>query len=187
VDAAVQNACSFSPTSGHVATASGGAGISSVFSGRHDDEGDAEEGQDRRRKPLLAAELVSDELLHRVQRDGENQGPHHQRQERRKDLIAKHDQRQDEAGADEQVHLRGRFGSRRFAIKFVLRGHGCDSNGRGRNRTRPFAPTFCDATFDCNRLAPSCRRFPAGSRPAYIGRRSVIPTWRYGGCDWHSD
>ena len=32
VDAADQSACSFSPTTGHVATASGGAGISSAFS-----------------------------------------------------------------------------------------------------------------------------------------------------------
>ena len=88
--------------------------------GWHDDQGDAEEDHDRRRKPLLASDLVGKVLVQRIERDGQNQGPDHQGQERREDLVAKHDQRQDEAGTDEHVQQPGRVALPRFAVKLVV-------------------------------------------------------------------
>ncbi len=75
--------------------------------GWHDDQRDAEENHDRRCKPLLPADLGREVLVHRIERDGQYQGPDHQSQERREDLIAKHDQCQDEPGTDEYVQQRG--------------------------------------------------------------------------------
>ena len=75
--------------------------------GWHDDQGDAEENHDRRCKPLLPSDLGREVLVQRIERDGQNQGPDHQGQERREDLIAKHDQCQDEPGTDEYVQQPG--------------------------------------------------------------------------------
>ena len=89
--------------------------------GRHEDQGDAEEDQDRRGQSLLSSHLVRKVLVQRIERDRKNHRPDHQRQERREDPVAKHDQRQDEAGTDEHVQQPGCVASPQFAIKPVCK------------------------------------------------------------------
>ena len=91
--------------------------------GWHDDQGDAEENHDRRCKPLLSSDLGREVLVQRIERDGQNQGPDHQGQERREDLIAKHDQCQDEAGTDEYVQQPGRVALPQVGINPVVQTH----------------------------------------------------------------
>ncbi len=108
--------------------------------GRHDDQGDAEEDQDRRGQSLLSSHLVREVLVQRIERDGQNQRPDHQRQEGREDLVAKHGQGQDEPGTDEHVQQPGGVASPQFAIKLVVRAHmrlppQISAPGRGTRRT----------------------------------------------------
>ena len=106
--------------------------------GWHDDQGDAEENQDRRGKSLLSSHLGREVLVQRIERDGQDQCPDHQCQERREDLVAKHDQRQDEAGTDEYVQQPGFVETLRFGTNLVLRPHG-DSPG---SRPKVWTPSW---------------------------------------------
>ena len=147
-----QSACTLSPTSGHSATRSRGGGISRVLfctsvtscctespselirhGGRRDDQRDPEESQQRRRPALPAAHPGGEHLVQRVQRHGQDQRPDHQGQEGREDPVAEQGQRQDEPGADQDVHQAGSDAAFEFD---VWRCHGnlpakCAETARG--------------------------------------------------------
>ena len=72
--------------------------------GRQDDDHDAHERQQRRRKPLPSAHLARQLLMRRIQRDRQDQRPRHQADEGRKDLVAEHRQGQHQSCPDQDVH-----------------------------------------------------------------------------------
>ena len=96
------------PTTGHCSTPGRGAGIFSVLFCTSwiscctespselisiavgDDQHDANDDQQGCGQSLLAPELASQGLVERIERDGQNQRPDHQGQERGQDLVAQH-------------------------------------------------------------------------------------------------
>jgi len=77
--------------------------------GRRHDQRRAGERDHGRRQPLLAPEPASQPLVKRINGDGQDQGPHHQRQEWRKDLVAQHRQYEYQARTDQHVEEQRRL------------------------------------------------------------------------------
>ena len=74
----------------------------------HDDQRDAEQGDQRRRPALPPAHPGGQRLVQRIQRDRQDQRPDHQHEEGREDPVAQHHQRQDQAGADQHIEQQPR-------------------------------------------------------------------------------
>jgi hypothetical protein len=74
---------------------------------RHDDQHDANDDQQGCCKPLLAPDLAGQGLVERIERDGQDQCPDHQGQERGQDLVAQHDHDEDQAGTDQDIQHKG--------------------------------------------------------------------------------
>ena len=73
---------------------------------RHDDQHDANDDQQGGRKSLLAPDLAGQGLVERIERDGQDQRPDHQVQERGEDLVAQHGHGEDQAGTDQDIQQR---------------------------------------------------------------------------------
>ena len=70
---------------------------------RDDDQQDADDHQNGRGKPLLAAYPAGEPLMQRIHRDRQDNRPHHQRQEWRKDQVAQHRQCANQTGANQHI------------------------------------------------------------------------------------
>jgi hypothetical protein len=81
---------------------------------------------------LPAADPARQHLVQRANCDSEDQGPDHQRQERRKDLVAERREREDQAGADQHVEQHRRFLLLGCAIKGQGRIHIASPSARAR-------------------------------------------------------
>ena len=93
---------------------------------RHDDQHDANDDQQGGRQSLLAPDLAGQGLVERIERDGQNQRPDHQVQERGEDLVAQHGHGEDQAGTDQDIQQRGRQPLFEFLIRLaegVFMGH----------------------------------------------------------------
>ena len=77
--------------------------------GRRHDQRRAGERDQGRRQALLAAEPARQPLVKRINGDGQDQGPDHQRQEWRKDLVAQHRQYEYQARTDQHVEEQRRL------------------------------------------------------------------------------
>ena len=88
---------------------------------RHDDQHDANDDQQGCGQSLLAPDLAGQGLVERIERDGQDQRPDHQGQERGQDLVAKHGHGEDQAGTDQDIQQRGRQPLFEFLIR--LRGY----------------------------------------------------------------
>ena len=84
---------------------------------RHDDQHDANDDQQGGRQSLLAPDLAGQELVERIERDGQDQRPDHQVQERGEDLVAQYGHGEDQAGTDQDLQQRGRQPLFEFLIK----------------------------------------------------------------------
>ena len=84
--------------------------------GRHNDQRDAENHDQRRGKPLPPADLAGNKLVHGIQRNGQDQCPQQQGQERRDGPVAQQRQGQHQADADEDIHEPGREALLEFGI-----------------------------------------------------------------------
>ena len=91
--------------------------------GRHDDHDDAEQHEQRRGQSLAAADLRGHRLVQGIERDGQDQRPDHQGQERREHLKAEHGQGQDEAGANQDIEKEGGESSFELGIGIVQCAH----------------------------------------------------------------
>ncbi len=70
---------------------------------RDNNQNDAAQDQQRGRPTLPAAEFARDDLMQGIERHGQNHGPQHQGEERRKNLEAQRHQHGDEAGLDQHI------------------------------------------------------------------------------------
>ena len=75
---------------------------------RRDDQHDANDDQQGGGESLLAPDLAGEGLVERIDRDGQDQRPDHQGQERGRDLVAQHGHDEDQAGTYQDIHQRGR-------------------------------------------------------------------------------
>jgi len=73
------------------------------YCGRSNDQYDPQNHNRASGKALPAADPRSEELLQRIESDGQDERPYHQCQERRKDAVAEHCQAENESGTDEDV------------------------------------------------------------------------------------
>jgi hypothetical protein len=74
---------------------------------RRDDQHRAEDQDQRRRESLPISQLACDDLVKRIERDGEDDRPDRQVQEWREHLIAEHDQCRDQTCADQNLQQGG--------------------------------------------------------------------------------
>jgi hypothetical protein len=118
---------------------------------------------------LPAADPARQHLVQRVHCDSEDQGPDHQRQERRKYLAAERREREDQAGADQHVEQHRRL--------LLL---GCGMKGQGRiHIASPSARARTELVLsrECGVHNENPRRFamllraaaPAGHVPRAVG------------------
>ena len=75
---------------------------------RHDDQQEASEYQDGRGEALFPTNPACKRSVQRIERDGQDDRPGHQRQEGCKDDVAKHRQYSDQAGANQYIEKAGR-------------------------------------------------------------------------------
>jgi hypothetical protein len=93
--------------------------------GQHDQH-DADQHQRGRRKPLSAPHAARQLLLGWIEIHRQDQGPRHQTDEGRKDLVAQQHHREHEPGADEDIHESARQAGFEVGFRRVGRIHGLD-------------------------------------------------------------
>jgi hypothetical protein len=125
--------------------------------GRGDDEEDAADHHNGRGDSLLAAHRVGERSMQGIERDGQDERPHHQRQERRKDDVAERRQDSDEPGTNQYIQQTGRDPPSEFVIR--LRG-----------------PIHCACSY--SDFAVGCARFIDRSLRLVPARHAAFPDLR---------